>query len=346
MLAVSSVLSACSADDAPSLASATNTKLAISALAGGVATKATTDDLHELPGEARINNLTALVFDETGTTLLGYKWQATAGAEGEAEITGVEAKTVKVLIALVANTPEGAFADVTNYDAFQSRLITLASQSQTNLSMSSSLIRTNSALDADGNYIGYSGAQNVDGINTPVVLTRAASRVELINVQTRFAGTFLNGRTVRVERVMLTNVKTASRCFSPLDWGVIEAADNLGSTSVTTVNQLVNDNSPIMNRVASFYVFENSDARRLTTLNIRASLLSATGEAEQTREFAAVINQNGLTQGYDHDFIRRNYVYRLEVTFTQSSFENMEAILDVKVQVANWGVIRQYPEID
>lgn len=53
--------------------------------------------------------------------------------------------------------------------------------------MSSQVIVTKSALSEEDNYLGYTdlGDQNVDGISDPILLTRVAARIDLVNISTR-----------------------------------------------------------------------------------------------------------------------------------------------------------------
>ena len=63
----------CSKDEDPVL-SLEGAKLSVAVKASGTATKAyNPNDVNELEGEAYINNLAVVVFNETGTELLGYK---------------------------------------------------------------------------------------------------------------------------------------------------------------------------------------------------------------------------------------------------------------------------------
>ena len=64
-------------------------------------------------------------------------------------------------------------------------------------------------------------------------------------------------------------------------------------------------------------------------------------------------------RGYNHNYVKRNYVYRLNVTFGDTSFDgNHEkdpnipipprpttGDLDVQVEVVNWGQVSQDVEI-
>ena len=70
------------------------------------------NDENELAGEAKVNNLSVLVFDESGAQLIGYGWQAT-NSEGEASILNVPAMTMRAQIVIVSNTPENSLAGVT-----------------------------------------------------------------------------------------------------------------------------------------------------------------------------------------------------------------------------------------
>lgn len=78
------------------------------------------------------------------------------------------------------------------------------------------MIVTKSALSEEDNYLGYTdlGDQNVDGISDPILLTRVAARIDLVNVSTRFAGTPFAGREVRIDAVGIYNMKTKSYYFS------------------------------------------------------------------------------------------------------------------------------------
>ena len=74
----------CSKDEDPVLP-LEGAKLSVAVKASGTATKAyNPNDVNELEGEAYINNLAVVVFNETGTELLGYKWEALSGAEHSA----------------------------------------------------------------------------------------------------------------------------------------------------------------------------------------------------------------------------------------------------------------------
>lgn len=76
---------------------------------------------------------------------------------------------------------------------------------------------------------------------------------------------------------------------------------------------------------------------------------------QETKIFTAVINRNGLDRGYNHNYVKRNYVYRLNVTFGDTSFRRQPrkrsqytdsatadyGDLDVQVEVVNWGQVSQ-----
>ena len=101
--------------------------------------------------------------------------------------------------------------------------------------MSSQVIVTKSALSEEDNYLGYTdlGDQNVDGISDPILLTRVAARIDLVNISTRFAGTPFAGREVRIDAVGIYNMKTKSYYFSEADWGETEAPDAVRNSEDT-----------------------------------------------------------------------------------------------------------------
>lgn len=356
----------CSKDEDPVL-SLEGAKLSVAVKASGTATKAyNPNDVNELEGEAYINNLAVVVFNETGTELLGYKWEALSGAEHSAIIADVPTtKAVRARIIVLANVPRDLLSTVSTYDEFQTRLVDLSSQSQTNLTMSSQVIVTKSALSEENNYLGYEdlGDQNVDGISDPILLTRVAARIDLVNISTRFAGTPFAGREVRIDAVGIYNMKTKSYYFSEADWGETEAPDAVRNSEDTSFEDLlVNDGASISNTPFVHYVMENMKSDDHTMIAVKATLRGNSSYQDHTKIFTAVINAGGLQNGYDHNFIRRNYVYRLRIYFDGESFDNIpvtpdpgpgpgpepevDTNLNIAVQVVGWGPVMQHPVID
>lgn len=335
---------ACSKDDGdPRVGTGEAAVLSISTRSVGILpTKA--GDVNELPGEANINNLAVLVFDETGTELLGEPaWATTEVKDGVASILDVPCKSLKAQIVIIANVPQGTFSDVTNMSGLQSRIVQLAAQSQSNLTMSSQVIVTENALKKGDNYLGYAsmGADNINGISKPVEVTRLVARVELAQVSTRFDGTKLDGCTLRLDNVHIQNRKTASHYFSTSYWGAVETAGYLDNSSVVAIGRTVTDNSPLSPSYVT-YVMENESASEASTaLVVTATLLTPTGTAAQTKNFTAIINDNGLEKGYNHDNVKRNFVYRLKLTFGENSFDPVTADLIVEVEVLDWGPVYQ-----
>lgn len=319
---------------------------------GGLATRAA--DKNELPGEAAINNLTAIVFNENGTQVLGSKWQSTVGADGTAEITDVEMQTGNVQIAIVANVPQGSFEDINNYTAFENKIVELSSQLQSNLTMSSQLISV-ILSDTDDNYIGYGTSQtNVGGLNDPILLTRVAGRVDVVSIRTNFSGSILSGRTVRVNNIWLSKVKTASRYFSAVDWGVVEIPGYFSDeVARNTLNRIVNAETPITDTSYYAYIMENGASENATRLVIDATLQASGDYLSERKQFFVTINENGKDRGYNHNYIKRNYVYQIGITFGRNSFDGdqyptpptpstpVDITLDCVVSIANWGNIRQ-----
>lgn len=339
------LLAACSHDDDPEQ-SGGKAHLSIAVSATGILPRAETSDIAQLPGEANINSLTALVFDEDGMRV-GYKWQNTEGDVGESRIQDVEAEPVKARIALVANASETAFSGVTTYSAFQETLTSLSSQSQGNLVMSSMEISPSVSLSAGENNIGFGSDTSLPGLGNVILLTRVPARVDIGDIETDFSGSPFDGRSVRIDAVYLTNVNTSSHYYSPQDWGVVEdTASPRTTTTQSTLGEPISDAAPFTGRLASYYILENSGATAHTTLNVRATLLPKDDSPAQTKLFTQVVNPNGLQNGYTHNYVKRNYVYRLNITFSRNSFNNEDAYLNVQVKIADWGVVRQGPVID
>ena len=153
-LAVLLCCTACSKDEESFKGKDADASLSIAVKAAGSAvTKGFhPNDENELAGEAKVNNLSVLVFDESGAQLIGYGWQAT-NSEGEASILNVPAMTMRAQIVIVSNTPENSLAGVTSYSDFESKLAQLADQSQSNLVMSSPVITTQAPLVKGDNYL-------------------------------------------------------------------------------------------------------------------------------------------------------------------------------------------------
>ena len=170
-LAVLLCCTACSKDEESFKGKDADASLSIAVKAvGSAVTKGVhPNDENELAGEAKVNNLSVLVFDESGAQLIGYGWQAT-NSEGEASILNVPAMTMRAQIVIVSNTPENSLAGVTSYSDFESKLAQLADQSQSNLVMSSPVITTQAPLVKGDNYLGYAsmGSENINGIAEPV----------------------------------------------------------------------------------------------------------------------------------------------------------------------------------
>ena len=356
----------CSKEDDPVLPD--GARLSVRVKTAGTMTKAyNPNDVNELEGEAYINNLAVVVFNEDGTEMLGSKWEALSGAEHSALIADVPTtKAVKARIVVLANVPRDLVSSVSSYGDLQAQMLDLSSQAQTNLTMSSQAIVTKSALTGDDNYLGYEdlGDQNIDGISDPILLTRVAARVDLVNIATRFASTPLAGRTVKIEGVGIYNVKTKSYYFSEDDWGAVETSDAVVNSEETTFEDMVvSDASSVSNTPYVHYVMENMKSDDHTRIAVRATIEGDSSYKAQTKIFTAAINTNGIQNGYDHNYVRRNYVYRLNLYFDGDSFDNTpvvptpvptpepepevdDASLYIAVQVVGWGPVSQHPVID
>ena len=343
------------------------------AASGAVMKGYTPDKNNELPGEANVNNLTVLVFNENGTAMLADPhWSDTRPANGSVTITDIEVSPAKAQIVFVANTENGTFDGIGTYTDFENKLAQLAGQRQDNLTMSSRVISTEKALVAGDNYLGYSsmGDGNINGIASPIEITRLPARLDLANVRTDFTKTILMGRSVTVESIYVKNQKTASRFFSPGYWGTVMTDGNLSNSTVTPLGIVANNTTSLAETPYIHYVMENKTETVGATLAaptqfvIRATL-AASGEYQaETQTFVATINENGMLKEYDHNYIKRNYVYRITITFRDKNFEGdridppvdppidpvdppetEEAQLDVQVQVIGWGPVNQDVEI-
>lgn len=322
-------------------------------------------DEYALDGETDINSITVLSFTADGSqTLVEPYWtDGMATSNDVTTVLSVPSKATNALIAVLANVPENAFSGVTSYAAFQDRLARLSDQSQNNLAMSAQVIAASASLAEGDNYIGYATQTNINNINTPLELTRLAARVELIGAATNFTSNpALNGRTVRINSIYLANQKIASHFASTVYWGAVMADGNLGNGTTVTLGQ----NLPVSGTPFRQYVMENTDSANPTQIVINATLLASPGYQAETKAFAATINENGvLIKGDPHKYVKRNYIYRLNVTFGSNSFEGITedeptppdpgpgpdpepvtGYLDVQVEVVGWGPVSQDVEIE
>lgn len=365
-IAIAILMVSCLKDGDPVTPATEQAKLSVGLqLRNQTGSKAAGDDPNALPGESDVHNLNAFVFNTDGASLIGYGRVEDPDPE-RLVITNIETAAERVMLVVLANIPASINSLVGNYAGLQARLADLAFQTQESLTFSTQMIRTEQALvKGEDNLIGYTVGQNIDNISTPLLLTRIAARVEMNTIETRFAGSLLEGKTVRIDHIALANVKSNSYYFSEGDWGKVEApsgqanliygagvaeaaslfapsshpSDYLGSD----FNLTITDNSPRLTPVFETYAFENSASDTDPTLLVVKATLVETG---QTRIFTSPINRNGLLNGYDHNHVKRNYIYRLHVTFTETSFDiDDDASLDVRVEVAGWGYVHQTEEV-
>lgn len=350
----------CSNDNDLNISSLPEAKISLQVKASGTnkksplkaATKAGTD-VNELPGEAYINNITVFVFNEDGSLLLSSVpyYQETTPADGELTIPNIPARAAKARIVLVGNAGSGALASITTYAGLEAALCQLSSQEQENLTMSSRVIETEESLVAgDENYIGYEsmGENNINGISTPLELTRLAARLDVVGIKTNFTRPELQGRTVTIESITVDNQKTASRFFSHDYWGTVVVGGNLG-TSATTAMDLVVDNNTSLSEIAyRSYVMENDGSEEPTELLIKATISAKDPYQARTREFRAVINEKGVS-AYGHNFVKRNYVYKISLVFDDDSFKEdiLYGTVRLVITVAEWNTeIIDIPAID
>lgn len=327
-------------------ASGTNKKSPLKAV-----TKAGTD-ANELMGEAYINNITAFVFNEDGSQLLSATpyYQETTPADGELTIPNIPARAAKARIVLVGNA-NGTLSNITSYAGLEAALCQLSSQEQDNLTMSSLVIETEESLVAgDENYIGYEsmGEGNINGISKPLELTRLAARLDVVGIKTNFTRPELLGRTVKIESIAVANQKTASHFFSHDYWGTVVADGNLGTSATTAMNLVVDNNTSLSEIAYRTYVMENDGSEQPTELLIKATISAKDPYQARTREFRAVINEKGLS-AYGHNFVKRNYVYKISLVFDDDSFKEdiLYGTVRLVITVAEWNTeIIDIPAID
>ena len=354
------VLASCSKDSQPvnveDLKDAT-LDIKVKASAPGSSLKVGGDE-NALEGETNINNIAVLSFTPDGSQILAdpYWTDGMSASGGEATVLNVPTKATNAMIAILANVPANAFSGVVSYSDFQNRLAQLSDQSQSNLAMSAQVITSNDRLEEGDNYIGYSTQTNINNISSPLELTRLAARIELKSASTNFdTNNKLKGRTVRINSLYVSNRKTASRFASTAYWGAVMADGNLGNSSAVTLGQ----DLPLSGTSFRQYVMENTDSNNPTQLVVNATILATSNYQAETKEFAAIINENGVVlKGDPHKYVKRNYIYRLNITFGPNSFEGIDiddptppdppppptpstGDLSVSVEVVGWGPVNQ-----
>lgn len=179
-------------------------------------------------------------------------------------------------------------------------------------------------------------------------MTRLAARLDVVGIKTNFTRPELLGRTVTIESITVDNQKTASRFFSHDYWGAVVTAGNLG-TSPSTPMELVVDNNTSLSEIAyRTYVMENDGSEQPTELLIKATISAKDPYQARTREFRAVINEKGLS-AYGHNFVKRNYVYKISLVFDDESFKEdiLYGTVRIVITVAEWNTeIIDIPAID
>ena len=333
--------------------------LSVKVKTSGFTQKQATADPNALPGELNINDLTAIVFDETGNSLLGDPMRLTtvSSTEGIAVITGIPVKSVIGQLVLIANAPASLLDGLTTLSALQTKLASLTDQSQNSLTMSTRLITTKQHFTDGTNYIGFDDQINVDGLNVPIELTRIAARVDVVHVSANLASSPIAGRTITVNYIYLYDQRISSYYFSPTYWGAVMFDDvtNYKEGSSIRVDKPVDDNTILTGVSFRNYTMENTNKTRPTKVVVSATIEAQGEYLEQTKLFMAVINANGLNNGYDHNYVKRNYIYRVSLGFSGTSFspitpplppEPETGDLDVKVEVVGWGPVDQNVEIE
>lgn len=356
-------LASCSKDNQPvnvnDLKDAT-LDIKVKASAPGSSLKADGDE-NALEGEMNINSIAVLSFTADGSQLLvdPYWTNGMSVSGGEATVLNVPTKATIAMIAILANVPADAFKGVASYGDFQTRLAQLSDQSQSSLAMSAQVITSDDRLEEGDNYIGYSTQTNINNLSSPLELTRLAARIELKSASTNFeTNDKLKGRTVRINSIYFANRKTASRYASTAYWSAVMADGNLDNSPAVTLGQ----NLPLSGTPFRQYVMENTDSENPTAIVINATILANAAYQAETKNFSAVVNENGVVlKGDPHKYVKRNYIYRLNISFGPNSFEGIDiddpippdpptpptppapstGDLSVSVEVVGWGPVNQ-----
>lgn len=317
-------------------------------------TKAESEMNSLLEGENHIHNLTALFFD-MNDQIVQLTW-ATPASDNEGEITNIELLSGTYKMVLIANAPAGTFEEVTTLAQLREKMLNINSQSQTMLTMSSELIYC--VIQPGNNYIGYASrndnALDTDGVQlrSPIQIVRIPARIDVGSIKTRFDGSDLEGREVRIDAIKFENAKTAARYYNADFWGPVEVIGNISERGVNlSEGIIVNDETPFAPEKMRIYTMENSDESVPTRVLVTATILRYNKYGEQTKTFSAVINRNGKLAGFDHNLVKRNYIYQLQMTFGPASFDPEEdpdpdpepAELDLTVEVVRWGEVIQNP---
>lgn len=185
------ILVACSKEDEKEMmAISASAKLSI----GIKATEVTTKAVNENEVGGKINNLAVVVFSQDGKQVLGSLWQATLKTESSAIIADVPAKAEVARIVVLANVPREIVTNIANWYDLYVQMVELSSQTPSNQPMCSEMITTDSPLKKGDNYIGFNGIENVNGISTPIYLTRATLR-SLMKITANFFVAKLEGES-------------------------------------------------------------------------------------------------------------------------------------------------------
>ncbi len=340
-LSAAIAFSACSKDDNNNPYADAKVKLSVKVNTSATKTKA--DDPNELTGEANINTLTALVFDTADGSKAG-ELSAAPNVSHSYTMEGIPAAELsEAKVVLIANAP-ASLANVSTYTEFEALIAELSAQQQSSLTMSTQVINARDLIE---------------GVNDlgEIVLTRLSARIQIASMKTNFTRPLLVGRSVQVQDVYLKNVKTKSSYFSVEDWGKVQLNGNFAEASTYSPNVWVN-NTDALTDVYYNYVMENlGDEKQYTTLLIQATLAASGTYLAETKWFEVVINPNGIAnKTADHNYVKRNYVYKLSIAFGNNSFDGDKededpepepsTNLDVQVKVIAFGDVTQGPDFD
>lgn len=303
---------------------------------GGYGTKAEDPAIKAWASESKVSSYVVLLFRNGGTPLV-YPGKGTG--DGSIETEAMPAGTVVSAYAFVNLSDKviedlGNVTDPTELAAFTE---SLDIQNTNNLTMASTTAATLTL--AEGN-------NSLD-----VNITRLVSRIQVSSIQTSFK--ISNNYTVLINKLELANAKNTSLLYAA---GAAEGEDEFEPDFIM-VNQvkdgnIVSNASPLKLTKQSEeaegegipipygYVFENTNKDNPTQLLLTATLLDENSKEVSTKKFMVTINATGANPQY----VRRNYIYDLGLTFNDESFDM--AALVVKVTVVPWGKVHQSSEVD
>lgn len=322
-------------------------------------TKALRTDGNATATDDKVYSLTAVIFNELGTEMVGYK--RVEGNEGAVltnlEVTGIKTKAVKIKALLIANLPEETLQGLSNVTAYTAKIQAygtgVAFDASTPMIMSSGVLTSTAALSSEGrNKLGYGTVAGSDvavnvGItdNAAVMLYRTAARVELVSVATTDL-VASNISSIQVTKVFMSNVMSDSKIASEDVNGTVYGTGGLvrGDDDGMLGDLLVDGAAKTDAKVTSltkeyqngfdsadksiFYILSydaqkaatSAGTKALTLLCIKAKVTYTNGAVAADRYYTVKVGDAGtLNAGAA---IARNTVYQIVATLKGNGSDN------------------------